>query len=80
VAVWIEGNEQGGRCQMRAAGIGGGGMQLRGTTGGMSRRRGRGRVKGLDLRREPRCELPEENGGDGRVRVEPGGGQRWRRQ
>jgi hypothetical protein len=58
---------------MRIAGIGGGGMQRRGTTGGMSRRRGRGRVKGLDLRRDPRSEQPEENGGDGRVRVEAGG-------
>jgi hypothetical protein len=30
-------------------------------------------VKGLDLRQEPRSELPEENGGGGRVRDEAGG-------
>jgi hypothetical protein len=72
-AVWIDGKERGGRYQMRTAGIGGGRDETAMNHRRTATEKGDGDgVKWLDLRREPGSEMPDESGGDGRVRDETG--------
>jgi hypothetical protein len=60
---------------VRTAGIGAGRIQRRGTQGdGAGEEGDGGGVEGLDRRREPGNELPDEDGGDGRMRDAAGGG------
>jgi hypothetical protein len=59
---------------MRTAGIGGGGDATATNHRRTATEKGDGdRVKWLDLRREPGSEMPDGNGGDGRVRDATGG-------